>query len=80
MDERKQAAQPSYGVGFFRMFDVTATVYLPRHAKLPTTANEWFEIVNSMGSSLESVVERRYPLANDVVEMRKKLGVYPRYG
>lgn len=71
---------PGFGQGAFRAFDVTATVYLLRGAELPTTAEEWFAMVDRMGTALQSVVERRYPLAGDVVEQRRRLGVGPRYG
>ena len=62
---------PEYGEGFFRCFEVTTTVHLPRYALLPTTADEWFSLVTQMGSSLERIVEIRYPLATDIVDRRR---------
>lgn len=76
----EEARDPAFGPGFFRAFQVTATVYLPRGAPLPTTANEWFDMVNSPGSGLDGVVERRFPLCDDIVDMRKRLGHGPVYG
>lgn len=68
----EEARQPEFGPGFFRAFEVTATVYLPRGAELPVYAADWFEMVNRMGSSLERVVEIRYPLCDDIVGQRAK--------
>ena len=76
----RSTRNPAFGEGAFRAFDVTATVYLPRGVPLPTTAQEWFEMVDRMGSSLQSVIERRYPLADDIVQQRHRLGAGPFYG
>lgn len=71
----------------FRLFDLTISVYLPREAPLPETFNDWLvrafgrEAVNEMGAlttTLQGVVERRYPLAEDVVERRRGT-TRPRY-
>jgi hypothetical protein len=62
-----------------RLFELTIGVYLPEGAPLPVTFQDWIDRMNVCGGAtatyLERVVERRYPLADDVVERRRELGV-----
>lgn len=65
----------------FRRFELTIGVYLPGDAPLPETFVEWLERATGCDLSdgpatpttLERVVETRYPLASDVIEKREGL-------
>ncbi len=68
-------ADPSHVA--FRRFELTIGVYLPAGAPLPDTFREWieragFECNNvASPSTLERVIETRYPLSGDVIEKRR---------
>ena len=60
-----------------RLFALNIMVYLPDGRALPTTFNEWIEVATGIEpqiatpTTLESVHECRYPLADDVIEKRR---------
>lgn len=74
-DDRRRV--PGSGVPF-RRFELTIGVYLTADEPLPDTFNQW--IVRAFGidpdelcaspTTLERVVETRYPLSDDVIEKR----------
>lgn len=65
----------------FRRFELTIGVYLPGGAALPEDFREWLERATgcdlsdgpATATTLERVVETRYPLADDVIEKREGL-------
>lgn len=70
-----------------RLFDLTISVHGPDDY-LPVTFEDWLrlafgdEAVDQIGANpttLVSVVERRYPLSDDIVE-RRRGGMGPVYG
>lgn len=74
--------------GVFRHFELTIGVFLPADAEVPYTFNDWLayafgaDAVARMGATpttLNAVVETRYPLADDVVQRRRELGTRTRY-
>lgn len=59
----------------FRRFELTIGVYVPRGAPLPETFNDWIERAGftaegASPTTLERVVETRYPLSADVIDKR----------
>ena len=63
-----------------RLFQLTMNVYLPSHAPLPDTFTDWIGLAFGIDTTelpaspttLTSVVELRYRLADDVVEKRRE--------
>lgn len=62
----------------FRHFELTIGVYVPVGAPLPQNFEEWveragFAVQGATPTTLERVVETRYPLSDDVIEKRRGL-------
>lgn len=69
----------------FRLFHLTISVYVPRGTPLPETFSEWveragFEVGGASPTSLERVVELRFPLAADVIDKRTGDKITTLYG
>lgn len=64
----------------FRRFELTVSVWYPKHAELPETFRDWVDVafgtdgmdLPASGTRLERVVETRHPPAEDVVAKRRK--------
>ena len=69
----------SIAEGFFRRFELTISVWIPKDRDLPTTFNDWITAAGlraegSTPTTLERVVETRHPPAKDIVERRHETG------
>jgi hypothetical protein len=72
---REERLAEAYGAFPFRRFELTIGVYVPRDAPIPETFNDWieragFECNIASPTTLERVVETRYPMSADVIEKR----------
>lgn len=77
-DPRHAQCRPPHR-SIFRLFELTMTVYLPLTGDLPITFGDWIERafgidqreIGASPTTLNRVVELRYPLAPDVIERRE---------